>query len=183
MSCRSTTRLRRRRLPVRRDVLPRQGAGVRGGAARADAAADVFIFNVWDRIEENEFADVVTTALAPMFPDDPPRFMARTPHGYHDVARIARDLAAGGFAAARDRDVAARSRAASPRIAAIAYCQGTPLRNEIEARDPARLDEATTAPRPRVAARSAPARSTARSRRTSSRRSNSEAPGEVGALR
>ena len=59
-----------------------------------------FLFNVWDRIEENEFADVVTTALSnPLFPDDPPRFMARTPHGYHDIATIARDLAGGGFAA------------------------------------------------------------------------------------
>jgi hypothetical protein len=37
----------------------------------------------------------------------------------------------------------ARSRAASPRIPAIAFCHGTPLRNEIEARDPDRLEEAT----------------------------------------
>ena len=27
-----------------------------------------FLFNVWDRIEENEFADVVTEALARVFP-------------------------------------------------------------------------------------------------------------------
>lgn len=37
----------------------------------------------------------------------------------------------------------ARSRAVSPRIPAVAYCQGTPLRGEIEARDPSRLIEAT----------------------------------------
>ena len=37
----------------------------------------------------------------------------------------------------------ARSRAQSSRVPAIAYCQGTPLRNEIEARDPARLGEVT----------------------------------------
>src|SRR5262245_23179234 len=37
-----------------------------------------FFFNVWDRISENEFADVVTQALATLFPQDPPRFMART---------------------------------------------------------------------------------------------------------
>src|SRR5262245_50546014 len=43
-----------------------------------------FFFNVWDRISENEFADVVTQALATLFPQDPPRFMARIPHGYHD---------------------------------------------------------------------------------------------------
>ena len=104
----------------------------------------IFLFNVWDRIEENEFADVVTTALASVFPADPPRFMARTPHGYHDRRAIERDLRAGGFEAAPRIDtVAARSRASSPRIPAIAYCQGTPLRNEIEARGADRLGEAT----------------------------------------
>ena len=41
-----------------------------------------FLFNVWDRIEENEFADTVTRALESLFPDDPPRFHARVPHGY-----------------------------------------------------------------------------------------------------
>jgi ubiquinone/menaquinone biosynthesis C-methylase UbiE len=104
----------------------------------------VFLFNVWDRIEANEFADTVTTALASVFPDDPPRFMARTPHGYHDRATIARDLASGGFTAVPRFDtLTARSRAESARDVAVAYCQGTPLRNEIEARDASRLDEAT----------------------------------------
>jgi hypothetical protein len=36
-----------------------------------------------------------------------------------------------------------RSRAASAYDAAVAYCQGTPLRNEIEARGPTRLQEVT----------------------------------------
>ena len=53
----------------------------------------VFMFNVWDRIEDNEFADTITTALESLYPDDPPRFLARTPHGYHDPAAIERDLA------------------------------------------------------------------------------------------
>jgi hypothetical protein len=35
------------------------------------------------------------------------------------------------------------SRASSPNDPAVAYCQGTPLRNEIEARDGSRLEEAT----------------------------------------
>ncbi|MGZ3237651.1 MAG: SAM-dependent methyltransferase, partial [Burkholderiaceae bacterium] len=39
--------------------------------------------------------------------------------------------------------VAARSKAPSPRHAAIAYCQGTPLRGEIETRDQTRLGEVT----------------------------------------
>jgi len=104
----------------------------------------VFIFNAWDRITENEFANTVTTALESVFPKDPPRFMARTPHGYYDTRLIERDLAGGGFVATPRIDtVSARSRATSPRIPAIAYCQGTPLRNEIEARDASRLGEAT----------------------------------------
>jgi SAM-dependent methyltransferase len=104
----------------------------------------LFLFNVWDCIEANEFADTVTTALASLFPDDPPRFLARTPHGYADRAIIARDLAAGGFTKPAQIDtVAAHSKAESPRFVATAYCQGTPLRSEIEARDATRLDEAT----------------------------------------
>jgi len=102
-----------------------------------------FLFNVWDRIEENEFADVVTAALAGVFPKDPPLFMARTPHGHHDVGRIRGDLTAAGFASISVDAVDATSKAASPRHAAVAYCQGTPLRNEIEARDASRLEEAT----------------------------------------
>jgi ubiquinone/menaquinone biosynthesis C-methylase UbiE len=102
-----------------------------------------FLFNVWDRIAVNEFADVVTETLAGLFPDDPPRFMARTPHGHHDVERIREDLKAAGFAEVAIDAVDARSRAPSARHVAVAYCQGTPLRNEIEARDAARLEEAT----------------------------------------
>lgn len=113
-------------------------------ARRVLRPGGVFIFSVWDRIEENEFADTVTTALESVFPEDPPRFLARTPHGYHDHSIIARDLANGGFTASPEtRPVAACSRASSSRDPAVAYCQGTPLRNEIEARDPARLAEAT----------------------------------------
>lgn len=113
-------------------------------ARRVLRPGGVFIFNVWDRITENEFADTVTTALESAFANDPPRFLVRTPHGYHDHRIIDRDLANGGFVAPTRIDtVAARSRATSSRIPAIAYCQGTPLRNEIEARDASRLGEAT----------------------------------------
>src|SRR3990167_6946339 len=113
-------------------------------ARRVLSSGGVVIFNVWDRIEENEFADTVTTALESLFPKDPPRFLARTPHGYFDRPTIERDLASGGFIASPQiTTVAARSRARSSRVPAIAYCQGTPLRNEIEARDASRLGEAT----------------------------------------
>jgi SAM-dependent methyltransferase len=113
-------------------------------ARRVLRPGGVFMFNVWDRIEDNEFADAITTALGFLFPEDPPRFLARTPHGYHNSPTIERDLANGGFRkSAQIATVAARSRAESPRVPAIAYCQGTPLRNEIEARGASRLGEAT----------------------------------------
>ena len=113
-------------------------------ARRVLRPGGVFIFNVWDRIEENEFVDTVTTALKSVFPQDPPRLMTRTPHGYYDRSTIERDLENGGFTALPQiSTLGARSRATSARIPAIAYCQGTPLRNEIEARDASRLGEAT----------------------------------------
>jgi ubiquinone/menaquinone biosynthesis C-methylase UbiE len=102
-----------------------------------------FFFNVWDRISENDFADTITEALAAVFPDDPPRFLARTPHGYHDASQIRTELNAAGFKDVSIDAVDARSKAPSPRDPAIAYCQGTPLKNEIEARDASRMEEAT----------------------------------------
>jgi ubiquinone/menaquinone biosynthesis C-methylase UbiE len=93
-----------------------------------------FHFNVWDRIETSAFTACVTDALAGMFPDDPPRFMARTPHGYHDADRIRQDVLAGGFKDVGIEIVDHDSPAASARDVATAFCQGTPLRNEILAR-------------------------------------------------
>jgi ubiquinone/menaquinone biosynthesis C-methylase UbiE len=104
-----------------------------------------FIFNVWDQISENEFADVVTEALATVFPQDPPRFMARIPHGYHDVVTIREELAMAGFASISIETRGDISRAQSSRDPAIAYCQGTPLRNEIEAKGAPGLEAATQA--------------------------------------
>jgi len=128
-------------------------------ARRVLKSGGIFMFNVWDRIEENEFAHTVTKALESVFPKDPPRFMARTPHGYYDHASIERDLRIGGFLASpRISTVAARSQATSAQIPAIAYCQGTPLRNEIEARDKSRLGEATDITAAAIAQRFGPGR-------------------------
>ena len=45
-----------------------------GEALRVLKRGGRFLFNVWDRIEENEFPHIVTQALAGVFPHDPPRF-------------------------------------------------------------------------------------------------------------
>ncbi|MFQ5570577.1 MAG: class I SAM-dependent methyltransferase [Rhodothermales bacterium] len=113
-----------------------------------------FLFNVWDHLRENEFADTVTKSLESVFPADPPRFLARTPHGYWDLDEIASDLSAGGFTdAANVETIAARSKASHPSIPAIAYCQGTPLRHEIERRDSSLLGHATAVATAAVSAR------------------------------
>lgn len=111
------------------------------------------LFNVWGRIEDNELAYLVAEAVAGLFPEDPPRFLARTPHGYHDTARIRDELQAAGLIRIAVETVECRSRAASHRDPAIGFCQGSPLRNEIEARDPSRLGEATDAGAAAIAAR------------------------------
>lgn len=122
-------------------------------ARRVLRPGGTFLFNAWDRIEENDFADVATATLAEMFPADPPLFMRRTPHGYFDEARIREDLARAGYPPPEIVIVAATSRAETPRRAAVAYCQGTPLRNEIESRDASALPAATNAVEKAIALR------------------------------
>ena len=100
-------------------------------------------FNVWTRIEDSEFPDIVVQALARVFPHDPPRFLARTPHGYHDQALIRSDLQRAGFNGITIDVVDHVSRAPSPREPAVAFCQGTPMRSEIEARGAPGLEAAT----------------------------------------
>lgn len=110
-----------------------------------------FFFNVWDRLEENPASLAVAEAVASLFPDDPPAFLRRTPFGYHDVARIEADLENAGFSSIEVETVARRSRAAEPSDAATGMCMGSPLRSEIEARDPSRLEEAVQAATARLA--------------------------------
>jgi ubiquinone/menaquinone biosynthesis C-methylase UbiE len=93
-----------------------------------------FLFNTWDSVETNHFVKVANATLIGRFPDDPPVFMARTPHGYHDLDLIRAQLAEAGFSAVDIVPHEHMARAASAAAAAAAYCEGTPLRNEIEVR-------------------------------------------------
>jgi ubiquinone/menaquinone biosynthesis C-methylase UbiE len=103
-----------------------------------------FLFNVWDRLELNPVSAAIAGAVAGLFPDDPPSFLSRVPFGHHDRAAIEAELRAAGFA-----DIEAHTVEKSTTLvagdAAAGLCQGSPLRAEIEARDPGRLDEATAA--------------------------------------
>jgi ubiquinone/menaquinone biosynthesis C-methylase UbiE len=102
-----------------------------------------FVFNVWDKLDENDFPNVVHQTLQQLYPDNPPQFLARTPHGYHDARRIQADLREAGFTDIVIETVAHRSRANSPLDAATAFCQGSPMRGEIEAHGTPDLQAAT----------------------------------------
>ncbi|HEY5795830.1 MAG TPA: methyltransferase domain-containing protein, partial [Bosea sp. (in: a-proteobacteria)] len=56
-----------------------------------------YLFSSWDAVASNDFTAVLLDALAEVFPADPPRFIERTPHGYHDIGTIELDVMAGGF--------------------------------------------------------------------------------------
>lgn len=114
-----------------------------GEARRTLSPGGHFLFSVWDRIEENSFARDAEQALIKAFPDDPPRFMARVPHGYHDTDAIRATLKEAGFGRVEIETRADVSHAQSARFAALALCQGTPLRGDLEARAPGRLEAIT----------------------------------------
>jgi ubiquinone/menaquinone biosynthesis C-methylase UbiE len=114
-------------------------------AKRVLKRGGVFLFSVWDSLSANPAPEAAAKAVAALFPDDPPTFLDRIPFGCFDKARIEKELAAAGFEDVSIETVAKRSRAADVREAAIGLCTGTPLRAEIEARDPSKLGEAVDA--------------------------------------
>jgi SAM-dependent methyltransferase len=111
------------------------------------------VFNVWDDLAHNPVAAAVHEAVARRYAADPPQFLARMPHGYHDVARARADLEAAGFTQIAITTVTLPSRAASARDPAVGFCQGSPLRAQIESRDPSGLAAATDDAAAAVAAR------------------------------
>jgi ubiquinone/menaquinone biosynthesis C-methylase UbiE len=102
---------------------------------RALKPGGTFVFNVWDDIAANDLPRVIEDAIAPLFDGKAPDFMTRIPHGYHNPAQIESDLAF------EPRDEVAR--VPSARHLALAICQGTPLRREIEARTTLSLEDVT----------------------------------------
>ena len=113
-------------------------------ARRVLREGGTFLFNVWDRLDANPASEAVAQAVAALFPDDPPSFISRVPFGYHDKGHVEADLREAGFTQVEAETVAKRSRGAAREVAP-GLCQGSPLRAEIEARAPDRLDEATEA--------------------------------------
>ena len=106
------------------------------GVRRVLRETGCFLFSVWDALDRNVLSAVVETAVADAFPDDPPSFFRRIPFGYNDALATAATLRDAGFTDVLSETVTLRSRAPSAEFVAIAICQGTPIRSEIEKRAP-----------------------------------------------
>jgi SAM-dependent methyltransferase len=86
------------------------------------------VFTVWDTVETSHFPSALMAGLAGAVPTDPPDFVVRIPHGYHDAERIRRDVEAGGLVFDGIERVVLRGHAPSARAIAEGFCAGTPLR-------------------------------------------------------
>ncbi len=122
-------------------------------ALRVLKPGGTFLCVVWGPLSHNLITEAVQTAVADQFPANPPDFIARIPHGYHDAVRIGDDLRAAGFNDIGVEVVNHVSTVPDALTAATAICQGTPLRAEIEARAPGQLAEVTNRAAASVAAR------------------------------
>ncbi|MFC3070792.1 class I SAM-dependent methyltransferase [Phenylobacterium soli] len=115
-------------------------------ARRVLRPGGTYLATIWDDLTGNAITRVAQEALAQTFADNPPMFMARTPHGHGDVAVIRREVEAAGFAAPTIETLDLVGYAESAEAAATGICQGTPLRGELEARGGAEaLERATEA--------------------------------------
>jgi SAM-dependent methyltransferase len=92
-----------------------------------------FVFNVWGSLADNPLPAAMREAMQRRYPADPPGRTALMAFGYHDAERVGSDLRAGGFTAISGETVTLPSRWTSARQYAEGICQGTPVRDEIEA--------------------------------------------------
>jgi SAM-dependent methyltransferase len=104
-----------------------------------------YIAVIWDRLDRNPVSQIVHDTVTDLYPEDPPSFFARTPHGYADPLQIERDMRAAGFGNVEIETVELESRPVSAADAATGLVGGSPLRNEIEERDPDGVDSAIIA--------------------------------------
>jgi SAM-dependent methyltransferase len=108
--------------------------GAYRGVRRVLAPGGSFLFNVWDTLDTHVVETAVIDVMAELFPDDPPDFLRRVPHGYADPNRIRADVQAGGLVVEELERVELVGRAPSAAVLAEGYCLGTPLRFELQER-------------------------------------------------
>lgn len=108
-------------------------------AARVLRPGGRLVFTTWDAAETSPFPTALVESLHAMFPDDPPSFVVRIPHGYTDPDRMRADLAAAGLASVEVERVVLSGTAPSAVSLAEGFALGTPLRFVL--RDRGRIEE------------------------------------------
>jgi ubiquinone/menaquinone biosynthesis C-methylase UbiE len=104
-----------------------------------------YIFSVWDRIDRNPASKAIADAVAAVFPNDPPRFLERTPFGHHDPEVLTAELRDAGFARVEVASLVKPNGRITARDAAEGLCRGSPLAAEIVAHGPDAMDQAVEA--------------------------------------
>ena len=99
-----------------------------------------FLFNAWGRLAENDVSRIVADAAASFIGGETRNFVERVPFGYHDTGQVEADLRTAGFEHIAWEKVDKRSRAPGSRETAAGLCLGSPLRHEIEAHAPGRME-------------------------------------------
>jgi ubiquinone/menaquinone biosynthesis C-methylase UbiE len=112
---------------------PDQTAG-HAQAARVLRPGGRYLFSVWDSLAGNPVAEAVNQAVGAVFPEAPPQFFARTPHGHFDPDAHRERLAEAGLRDIAVETVTLEAGRLTADELAVGFCQGTPLRGEIEAR-------------------------------------------------
>jgi ubiquinone/menaquinone biosynthesis C-methylase UbiE len=110
-------------------------------ARRVLRPGGVFAVGVWDSLDVNDFPRVIVDALSAAAGEQPLEFFRRTPYGYFDRHQLTDDFAQAGFTAVVEECEGVSTGTAAD--VAVAFCQGTPMRNEIEAHPDLDVDSAT----------------------------------------
>jgi ubiquinone/menaquinone biosynthesis C-methylase UbiE len=104
----------------------------------------LFLFNVWDALEQNQLGQVAHETISGFFEKDPPTFY-QVPFGYHDRDEIKRLLEDAGFHDVRVEAVSKVSVDSRAQEAAIGLVQGNPVSVAIAERDVSLLPVITSA--------------------------------------
>jgi ubiquinone/menaquinone biosynthesis C-methylase UbiE len=128
---------------------PDKAAGARE-AFRVLKPGGVYLFSVWDTLDENPVPRLTHETIAGFFPSDPPKFYT-VPFSFHDVNAIEALLRDAGFEAVRCERVAKEGKSASAAEAALGLIEGNPVCAEIMQRRPEALGDIKAAVAARLA--------------------------------
>ena len=108
--------------------VPDKAAAMRE-AHRVLRRGGVFLFNVWDSLEANPFAQIAHTTIASFFDRDPPRFY-EIPFSLYDLDFIRTILQNAGFTKTESFVEARRCRSNSAKDFATGLIRGNPVAGE-----------------------------------------------------